>query len=144
MVFKSKGYVLGYSVENKVTAYICGHEHLYGRQSVEGVYQIVTGSAGAPIYNFNPTYSEDNDNASGFELSYNDALPYYEVLNYNYGQGKNSQRSDDFVGYRAFTYTAFDVKDDKVVVNVYGAFPKEENNSEMGSEINRIDTFVIE
>ena len=131
-------------VENNVTAYICGHEHLYGRQTVEGVYQIVTGSAGAPLYNFNPTYSNDNDNASSFEMSYNDAIPYYEVLNYNYGQCKNSQRSDDFVGFRAFNYIVFDVKDDKVVVNVYGAFPKEENNSEMGGEINMIDTFMIE
>jgi len=32
-----------------VSAYICGHEHLYNRSVHEGVYQIITGGGGAPI-----------------------------------------------------------------------------------------------
>jgi hypothetical protein len=131
-------------VEQNVTAYICGHEHLYGRQTIDGVYQIVTGSAGAPLYNFNPKYRKDNDNTSGFEMSYNEALPYYEVLNYNYGPGKNSQYSNDFVGYRAFNYAVFDVKDDEVDVKVFGVYPKEDNNTELESDIQILDTFKIE
>ena len=44
-------------VKYKVAAHICGHEHIYGRQSVNGVWQILAGSTGAPLYNFNPTFS---------------------------------------------------------------------------------------
>ena len=33
----------------KVSAYICGHEHLYNRAVHEGVYQIITGGGGAPL-----------------------------------------------------------------------------------------------
>ena len=33
----------------KVSAYICGHEHLYNRAIYKGVYQIITGGGGAPI-----------------------------------------------------------------------------------------------
>jgi len=53
--------------EYKVAAYICGHEHSYGsghehsygRQSVDGVYQVVAGSSGAPLYYFNPKYGDN-------------------------------------------------------------------------------------
>ena len=77
-------------------------------------------------------------------MSYNKALPYYEVLRYNFGPGKNSQYSKDFVGYRAFNYAVFDVKDYEVIVKVFGAYPKEDNNTELGSEIIVLDTFKIE
>jgi len=33
----------------KVSAYICGHEHLYNKAVHESVYQIITGGGGAPI-----------------------------------------------------------------------------------------------
>jgi 3',5'-cyclic AMP phosphodiesterase CpdA len=33
-----------------VDAYICGHEHLYGRCSRSGVIQVITGGAGAPLH----------------------------------------------------------------------------------------------
>jgi len=131
-------------VDNKVTAYICGHEHIYGRQSVDGVYQIVAGGAGAPLYEFNPTFSEHPDGKIPYgEMSYNDAVPFYKVLNYNYGPGKNSQRSEDFFGLRAFHYAIFNVKEDRVEVKIYGAFPKEKINYEMNGEIELIDKFEI-
>ncbi len=131
-------------VDNKVAAYVCGHEHIYGRQSVDGVYQIVAGSAGAPLYEFNPKFSEQPDSIKPYEeMSYNEAVPYYKVLNYNYGPGKNGQRSEDFFGLRAFHYAIFNVKEDKVEVKIYGAFPKEKISHEMNNEIKLIDKFEI-
>lgn len=124
-------------------AHICGHEHTYGRQEVEGVYQILTGSAGAPLYNFNPR-PEDDTKAKRFEMSYEEAIPYYQVLDYNYGEGKNSQRSENFVGYRAFNYAIFEVFDDRVEVKTYAAFPKENSNTEMGTDIKLIDQFTMQ
>ncbi|MFA6025163.1 MAG: metallophosphoesterase [Ignavibacteriaceae bacterium] len=125
----------------KVTAYICGHEHLYGRESVDGIYQIVAGSSGAPLYYFNPKYDELKNPEQ--EFTYEEAVPYYQTLNYFYGPGENSQASRDFVGVRAFEYVVFDVKKNKVDVTTYGAFPKEKTNDKLGSEIKIIDKFTI-
>ncbi|MDO8259999.1 MAG: metallophosphoesterase, partial [Candidatus Magasanikbacteria bacterium] len=125
----------------KVTAYICGHEHLYGRESVDGIYQIVAGSSGAPLYYFNPKYDEPKNPEQ--EFTYEEAVPYYQTLNYFYGPGENSQASRDFVGVRAFEYVVFDVKKNKVDVTTYGAFPKEKTNDKLGSEIKIIDKFTI-
>ncbi|MCH8033478.1 MAG: metallophosphoesterase [Bacteroidetes bacterium] len=131
-------------VDNKVTAYICGHEHIYGRQLVDGVYQIVAGGAGAPLYEFNPTFNEHPDSKKPYEeMSYNDAVPYYKELNYNYGPGKNGQRSEDFFGLRAFHYAIFNVKEDRIEIKIYGAFPKEKISYEMNGEIELIDKFEI-
>jgi len=131
-------------VDNNVTAYVGGHEHIYGRQSVDGVCQIIVGSSGAPLYELNPTFSEHPDSIKPYgEMSYNDAVPYYKVLNYNYGPGKNSQRSEDFFGLRAFQYAIFNVKGDRVEVKIYGAFPKENSNHEMDGEIELVDKFEI-
>jgi len=125
----------------KVTAYLCGHEHLYGRESVDGIYQIVTGSSGAPLYYFNPKYDEPKN--PEHEFTYEEAIPYYQTLNYFHGPGENSQASRDFVGVRAFEYVVFDVKKTKVEVTTYGAFPKEKANNKLGSEIKVIDKFTI-
>jgi hypothetical protein len=128
----------------KVAAYICGHEHNYGRQSVDGVYQIVAGSSGAPLYYFNPKYGENPEHKlPGQEMIYNEAIPYYHVLNYKHGIDDNCQASEDFVGLRAFHYLIFNVKVDAIEVKTYGAFPKEGSLSEMGTEINLVDEFII-
>lgn len=130
--------------ENKVSAYICGHEHLYGRQSINGVYQILTGSAGAPVYYFNSLYGDNpEEKRDGQEMTYNEALPYYKVLGYNHGKKGNCQASKDFVGYRAFEYVTFKVTPDFVEVNTYGGKPKENSTTELGTEISLIDSFVI-
>lgn len=129
--------------KHNADAHICGHEHTYGRQEVEGVFQILNGSSGAPLYNFNPR-PEDDTKSEKFEMTYEEAVPYYEVLNYNHGPGKNSQRSENFVGYKAFNYSVFEVLEEKVVVKTYGAFPKEGSNTEIGTDIKLIDRFVIE
>lgn len=124
-------------------AHICGHEHTYGRQEVNGVYQILNGSAGAPLYNFNPT-PETDTSLGWYEMSYEKSIPYYEVLEYQHGPGKNSQRSENFVGHKAFNYSIYEVTDEKVVVKTYGAFPKEGSSTEIGTAIELIDEFVIE
>lgn len=36
--------------EHGVTAYIAGHEHLYNRQQIDGVTQIIAGTSGSAIY----------------------------------------------------------------------------------------------
>lgn len=128
-----------------VSAYICGHEHLYGRQSVEGVYQITTGSAGAELYELNPKYSADTGRKSNCwqELSYEQTVPYYQILNYYYGKGENSQASRDFFGMTAFNYSVFDVSDTQVIVSVFGALPKEDNCEEIKGDFFKLDEFII-
>ncbi len=127
-----------------VDAHICGHEHLYARQSVDGVYEIITGSSGAPLYEFNPRYRENPDTVyPGEEMSYGKAVKYYQVLKYNYGPGKNSQASENFFGLKAFNYTVYDVQDDYVLVETYGGFLKEGTHNILGTEIKLIDKFYI-
>ncbi|MDA3860230.1 MAG: metallophosphoesterase [Melioribacteraceae bacterium] len=129
--------------EYEADAHICGHEHTYGRQEVNGVYQILNGSSGAPLYNFNPR--PETDTTIGWhEMTYEEAVPYYEMLEYSHGPGKNSQRSENFVGHKAFNYSVYEVTDDKVVVKTYGAFSKDGTNTELGTEIELIDEFVME
>jgi hypothetical protein len=127
-----------------VAAHICGHEHLYGRQKVNGVYEIIAGSAGAPLYYFNPVYRADADSHYyGEEMSYAKAIPYYKTLDYFYGPGENSQASRNFVGVRAFNYVVFDVQDSYINVKTYGAYSTEESRTEMGTDIQLIDEFEI-
>ncbi len=130
--------------DNKVTAYICGHEHIYGRESVDGVYQITAGSCGAPLYYFNPTMEDVNSRKYGWsEFHYQDALPYYKALNYNYGPKGNAQASEDFVGKRAFVYVTLKVTPKFVEVKTYGAYPKKDSDRIMGSKIQLLDSFRI-
>jgi hypothetical protein len=131
-------------VDYNVPAYFCGHEHLYSRQSVDGVFQIITGSAGAPVYYFNSKYGDNpQEKKRGQELTYDEALPYYKVLNYNYGPGGNAQASDDFVGIRAFHYSVVEVDGDKISVQTFGVPPKEGTLSEMEGDIKLIDSFNV-
>lgn len=128
----------------KVVAHICGHEHIYGRQSVNGLWQIIAGSSGASLYNFNPVHSDQPDSVKpGDEMSYTKAVHYYKVLNYHHGPGKNSQASEDFFGLRTFQYLILDVQESKITVTTYGAFPKEGSVDEMEGEISIIDEFTI-
>ena len=128
-----------------VDAHICGHEHIYARQSVDDVYEIITGSSGAPVYHFNPKYRTENVDSvyPGDEMSYSEAEKYYKVLHYYYGPGENSQATRSFVGLRAFNYTVYDVRKDSVIVEAYGAFPQENTNDVLDSPIKLIDKFVI-
>lgn len=136
-------------VKNKVAAYICGHEHVYGRQSVDGVYQILTGGGGAPLYDINPTY--DNSKSEHMPswsptTTYEKGKVYYEVLGYPHGPGDNCQASPDFVGGRYFQYTVFHVSDDSVTVRTYGVEPKEGTNDQLPDnyKIELKDQFVID
>ncbi len=130
-------------VDNKVTAFVSGHEHLYSRQSVDGIYQIISGSSGAPVYDFNPTYDQGGKKKVGQEFTYSQALPYYKALGYNYGPGKNSQKSEDFVGKRAYHYVLFDVQPDSVSVKTFGMLIKKNTMTKTDSTIKLIDSFTI-
>ncbi|MBS3795262.1 MAG: metallophosphoesterase, partial [Candidatus Thorarchaeota archaeon] len=37
-------------VQENVTTYVCGHDHLFDRMTVNGVVQVISGGAGAPLY----------------------------------------------------------------------------------------------
>ena len=41
-------------LENHVSAYFCGHAHLYVRAESSGLTQIVSGNGGAPMQGFEP------------------------------------------------------------------------------------------
>ncbi len=132
-------------VKYNVSAYLCGHEHLYSRLSYKGVYQIVAGSAGAPIYYHNSLYGDNPEQKrAGQELIYNDAVPYYEVLGYLHGPGKNSQISEDFFGLRAFHYIVLDISEEKIEVKTYGCMVKDGTTKESDEPVRLIDSFVIE
>jgi hypothetical protein len=45
-------------VNNHVSAYLCGHAHLYVRSEFKGVQQIVSGNAGAPMSAFDPANAD--------------------------------------------------------------------------------------
>ena len=127
-----------------VTAHICGHEHLYSRQKVNNTFEIIAGSAGAPLYNFNPVYRENPDTHYVWEeMSYTNAIPYYEALDYFYGPGENSQASRNFVGKRAFNYVVFDVREEVVYATTYGAYSDPEDNTKLIGELEIIDEFEI-
>jgi 3',5'-cyclic AMP phosphodiesterase CpdA len=122
----------------RVTAYICGHEHLYSRQNVKGVWQIITGGAGAPLYPLNPPYPAADANAKTW-LGYYRIAPYYEVLGYPHGRGDIPQAGRDFVGLSVYNYIIVDVMPSKITVRAYGCKP----DLSGGVRINAIDTFDI-
>jgi hypothetical protein len=130
-----------------VDAYICGHEHNYGRQSVDGVYQIVSGGAGAPLYELNPLFGDNPPvRRPGQSLTYNEAVPFYEMLGYPHGPGDNCQASEDFVGGKYFQYTVFRLSGPKVFVETWGIDPAtgQRDVMEVDATIELKDEFVIE
>ena len=129
--------------DRNVSAYFCGHEHLYGRQSVDGVYQILAGSSGAPVYNFNPKFKDkDKPLKVGQELDYETAVNYYKAHGYQYGKRKNSQKSKNFFGVRSMQYVIVDVNK-AVTVKVYSYKIKENSKSEVHGGIQLLDKFTI-
>jgi predicted phosphodiesterase len=130
-------------VNNNVAAYLCGHEHLYAREEVDGVYQIIAGSSGAPVYSFNPTFDQKVEKKVGQEFSYEEALPYLKARGYNYGPGKNSQKADNFVGVRAYHYVLLHVTPDSVLVKMYGMKIHNDSMTKADSTIVLLDSFTI-
>lgn len=127
-----------------VSTHICGHEHLYSRQKVNNIFEVIAGSAGAPLYNFNPVYRENPDTHYVWEeMSYTNAIPYYEALDYFHGPDENSQASRNWVGRRAFNYVLFDVQKNSISATTYGAYSDPKDNTVMVGEIKVIDKFEI-
>ena len=131
---------------NDVDAHLCGHEHTYARESVDGVFQIIAGSAGAPLYYPNPKFGEKKRNGLFWhEFDYEEAEPYYKALKYNYGPGENSQKSKDFVEKRAFNYVIISIKGKSAYATAYGIYPKKgtDNKIDKNYKIEIIDKFEI-
>ncbi|MBI4677717.1 MAG: metallophosphoesterase [Elusimicrobia bacterium] len=116
--------------ENRVTAYVCGHEHLNAVESVRGVAQVVAGAAGAPLSSFNPCVDEDGEVPEQDRRGYKKTLPYYKALGYPHGKGGNCQASPDFWGGRFFGYALFEVSDAGVSVSFWGVEPKPGSKTE--------------
>jgi hypothetical protein len=131
---------------HRVTAYICGHEHAYARQSVRGVYQVITGGGGAPIFGINAPFGEEPRNLPDWAAAkFEDLVPYYRILGYPHGPGDKCQASNDFVGGRFFEYVLFHVSQDSVTVCTYGADPAPGFNDRLPENyrIELKDSFVI-
>lgn len=110
--------------EQRVAAYIHSHAHVYGRQSVGGVYQIASGGGGAPLYSLNSCKgAKPSPTAPKSWMSVDEVEPYYKVLGYPLGPKGNCQASPDFVGGSFFHYLVFDVKKNSVKVTAWGIDP---------------------
>lgn len=138
--FNNRNKFLNLLEKYNVSAYFCGHEHLYARQTVNGVMQIISGSSGAPLYNFNPKYGQDSTDR---EMSYEDAIPYYKILNYDYSETGNCQASPDFFGLKAFTYVLFEANENGIKATVFGVFQKVECETCIDGEISKLDEFFL-
>ncbi len=127
-----------------VAAYMCGHEHLYSRLQYQGVYQLILGSCGAPIYYHNSKYGDNPEKKRpGQTMTYNESVPYYEVLGYSHGPGKSSQISEDFFGLRVFHYSVFEVQPEGIKVTTYGIPLKEGTRNKPDGEVREVDSFII-
>ncbi|MFC1679696.1 metallophosphoesterase family protein [Elusimicrobiota bacterium] len=135
-------------VDHGVAAYICGDEHAYTRQKVGGVYQIVTGIAGAPLYALNPCHEQlkGMPQLPNRRMKYIMAKRYYKVLGYPHGPGDKCHASNDVKGGSFFGYSVFDVKDDSISVVTWGVASKEGKNTELpaGAKLRVMDRFTIE
>lgn len=133
--------------DHGVAAYICGDEHAYTRQKVDGVYQIVTGIAGAPLYPLNPCHKplEGMPQLPNKWMNYTMAKRYYKRLGYPHGPGDKCHASNDVRGGSFFGYSVFDVGEDSVSVETWGVPPKEGTNTQLpeGAEFRVMDRFTI-
>jgi hypothetical protein len=125
-------------VRYKVKAYVCGHEHIYTRQNIEGIWQIVSGGGGAPFHKTNPLHPKENSTEDEKE-EFEKALPYYEHLGYPHGPNDVPQKGHDFFGIRTYQYCIFEVGEDAITVKTYGL----ENNKKTDEQLKLIDTFTI-
>ncbi|MCD4783878.1 MAG: metallophosphoesterase [Candidatus Eremiobacteraeota bacterium] len=133
-------------VKYKVSAYICGHEHCYGRQRIRGVYQILTGGAGAPLCHLNPLPGDNKAKDPDWPPErFDEAKPFYEILGYPHGPKDKCQASNNFVGGRFFEYVIFNVSDNAVLIQTWGIDPKEGSRDQVkpGAKIELKDEFII-
>ncbi|MFC1522008.1 metallophosphoesterase family protein [Elusimicrobiota bacterium] len=132
--------------DNKVAAYVCGDDHAYGRQSVDGVYQIVTGGAGAPLYALNPCSKDEFKDIPKTWLTFKQAFSYYKILGYPHGKGDKCQASNDFVGGKYFGYVMLKVAEESIEVKVWGVEPDKDNSKRIkkGDGLRIVDSFVIQ
>ncbi|MBI5881510.1 MAG: metallophosphoesterase [Elusimicrobia bacterium] len=117
--------------EFKVTAYVCGHEHLNSVESVGGVFQVVAGAAGAPLSRPNPCVDGEGRVAEADAGDFEEKRPYYDLMGYPRGKGGNCQASPDFWGGVFFGYALFEVAEDGVDLSFWGVEPKPGNKTEL-------------
>lgn len=94
--------------DHNVTAYICGHDHLFNRLTVNGLVHLISGGGGAPLYNtfwgvayyhymlIDSSYSHVNISTIKLNgaVGYNYQLPYFgpiEIAIRVIGNGSTSQ-----------------------------------------------------
>ncbi|OGR60137.1 MAG: hypothetical protein A2X36_12185 [Elusimicrobia bacterium GWA2_69_24] len=133
--------------DNRVAAYFCGDDHAYGRQSIQGVYQIVTGTAGAPLYALAPCHEPKGGlpQLPHEWLTFGAAKRYYKALGYPHGKGDKCQASNDFVGGNFFGYSVLEVHADSVAVKTWGVPARQGSRvaAEPGAALRVFDEFVI-
>ncbi|MFA6317278.1 MAG: metallophosphoesterase [Elusimicrobiota bacterium] len=117
--------------EFKVAAYVCGHEHLNAIESIDGVFQVVAGAAGAPLYRPNPCGGAEAGLVGKDLEDFEKRSPYYDLLGYPSGKGGNCQASPDFWGASVFGYFLFEVAGGSVTVQLWGVEPKPDSRTEV-------------
>jgi hypothetical protein len=127
-------------IRYRASAYVCGHEHLYSRQDIRGVCQIVTGGGGAPLYAPNPA-RPGPDATESQRQAFEEARPYYEHLGYPHGPGEIPQAGQRFRAISKYHYCVFDVRAGGVTVRAFGADPAK--NAAGMAKIELIDEFEI-
>jgi len=122
----------------RVDAYFCGHEHVYARQNVNGVWQIISGGAGAPLGVINPGYP-DTGASQRTKDTFEANKPYYEILGYPTGPGSNGQAGTHFVGASVFNYVLVDVLSSSVRLRMYGV----KETDSLGLNFELMDQFEL-
>jgi hypothetical protein len=126
----------------KVAAYICGHEHVYTRQKIGGVWQVITGRAGAPAGRFNQPYPAQ-DATPDQKLRYDESLQYYKLLGYPYGPGQAPQAGSDFVGLLNHHYCIFSVTRNAIQVQMFGIADIDNSSRATAGSVQLLDKFEI-
>ncbi len=103
--------------QNKVTAYLCGHEHHTQIQLVEGVWQVLSGGMTAKLYPLNGAEGDKNPNTTLYDGKFQNPRA---SINWPWDDDKKS-----YWGWVLVTVDGDDVK-----LDVYGSdkYPRESND----------------
>ncbi|OHB55333.1 MAG: hypothetical protein A2Y07_07480 [Planctomycetes bacterium GWF2_50_10] len=120
-----------------VSAYFCGHEHVYARAKVTGVWQVIAGGAGAPLTMMRKDY-KDATAAIRSRTNHPGAKTYNVSLAAADDPHIPSDKASHLFGDSIYNYVMVDVSPAKIRVRMYGA---KQNDSPMKFEL--MDQFDI-